>query len=182
MKTKKRKLEGKTDYRQREKLLKAGERRVVIRKSDKYIRAQVIEYKPKGDETLVDTKSLKLKEYGWEGGFNNIPASYLTGFLTGKKAKQKGIEKCVPDLGMKKPSGGSKIYACLKGFIDASIKVPHSKEVFPSEERIKGQHIAEYGKKLKENNPEKLKEVFKRTDPLKIPKLFEKVKSKIEGE
>lgn len=182
MKAKKRKLRGKTDYRRRKKLLKSGEKRVVVRKSDKYIRAQVVEHSPKGDKTLVDTKSFKLKEHGWKGNFNNVPASYLTGFLTGKKAKKKGIKKCIPDLGMKRPSKGSRIYACLKGFIDASIKVPHSKVAFPSKKRIKGQHIAEYGRKLKEDNPKKFKEIFKKTDPLKIPKLFEKVKSKLEGE
>lgn len=82
---------------------------------------------------------------------------------------------------MKKPTPGSRIYACLEGFIDASVSVPHSKKVFPSKERIQGEHIEEYGKKLEEGagRPENF---FIKENPLKVLELFEKVKTKIEGE
>lgn len=178
---KKREREEKTDYRQRKRLLSSKKKRVVIRKSNQYIRIQVIEHKPEGDETLVDIKSFRLKDYEWKGSFTNLPACYLTGFLAGKKAKAQGIEECIADLGMKKPTPGSRIYACLEGFIDASVSVPHSKKVFPSKERIQGEHIEEYGKKLEEGagRPENF---FIKENPLKVPELFEKVKTKIEGE
>lgn len=176
---KKRRREGKTDFGRRKEFLKSGKKRLVIRKSNKKIRAQIIESNKEGDKTLVDVTSKELREYGWEGNFNNIPAAYLTGLLLGKKAKGKEIEECIPDLGMKKPTPNSRLYACMKGVIDASVAVPHSKRVFPSEDRIKGKHIAEYGKKMKEEEPERFKEVFSRENPLKIPKMFEKVKGDI---
>lgn len=179
MKVKKKgKREEKTDYRKRKRLLDAEEKRIVIRKSGRYITAQVVEYHPEGDKTLVGAKSSELKEYGWKGNLNNIPASYLTGFLVGKRAKEKDIEKCIADLGMNKPTKGSRIYACLKGFIDASISVPHSEEIFPSEERIRGEHIVKYGKQLKEKG--EFEKIFRKENPLKIPELFEKVKEEIE--
>ena len=39
------------------------------------------------------------------------------------------------------PTKGSRIFASLKGILDAGIDIPHNEEVLPSEERIKGEHI-----------------------------------------
>lgn len=95
---KKREREEKTDYRQRKRLLSSKKKRVVIRKSNQYIRIQVIEHKPEGDETLVDIKSFRLKDYEWKGSFTNLPACYLTGFLAGKRPKPKALKSVLPIL------------------------------------------------------------------------------------
>ena len=36
------------------------------------------------------------------------------------------------------------MYAALKGVIDSGMTVPHDPIVFPSDERIKGEHIATF--------------------------------------
>jgi len=41
---------------------------------------------------------------------------------------------------------GSRIFACLKGVVDAGISIPFSEDILPSKERISGQHIAQYRK------------------------------------
>jgi large subunit ribosomal protein L18 len=38
---------------------------------------------------------------------------------------------------------GSKIFAVLKGVLDAGIKCPHGEGMFPDEKRIHGKHIEE---------------------------------------
>jgi large subunit ribosomal protein L18 len=48
------------------------------------------------------------------------------------------------DIGLQASSVGSRVYAALKGIVDSGFDIPCSSEVFPSEERIRGKHIAEY--------------------------------------
>ena len=55
----------------------------------------------------------------------------------------KKIEEAILDLGLQTSTKGSRIYAALKGVLDAGINIPHSKEILPSEDRIKGKHISE---------------------------------------
>jgi large subunit ribosomal protein L18 len=78
---------------------------------------------------------------------------------------------------------GSKLYAVVKGALDAGIKVKVSKDKLPSEERIKGDHIVKFAKKIKENKESKQfsKYLKNNIDPEGIPKLFEDVKKKITG-
>jgi len=75
----------------------------------------------------------------------------------------------------------------LKGFIDAGIEVPHNPKISPPEERIKGEHIVEYAKKLKVENPEKYKLQFSKLlsrnfKPEDYVKHFEEIKKKISEE
>ncbi len=155
----KRAREGKTNYRKRLKLLISKKPRLVVRKSLKYIRAQIIEFDKKGDKTIASAFSKELKKFGWEHSFKNLPACYLTGLLIGKRAVEKGIKEAILDTGLHPSTKGSRIYACVKGALDAGLKVPISEEVLPSEERIRGEHI---GKGIQED--------------------FEKIKEKILGE
>ncbi len=150
----KRAREGKTNYRKRLKLLSSRKPRLVVRKSLKYIRAQIIEFDKKGDKTIASAFSKELKKFGWKHSFKNLPASYLTGLLIGKRAIEKGIKEAILDMGLHPSTKGSKIYACVKGALDAGLKVPVNEKVLPSEERIKGEHI---GKNLSEDF-EKIKE------------------------
>ncbi|RLG58710.1 MAG: 50S ribosomal protein L18, partial [Candidatus Hydrothermarchaeota archaeon] len=81
-----RRREGKTDYRKRLKLLLSGKPRIVVRKTLKHTIVQVIDFDIKGDRVLVSAHSNELKKYGWQANTGNLPASYLTGLLCGKKA------------------------------------------------------------------------------------------------
>jgi len=138
----KRRMERKTNYRKRLALIKSGKARLVIRKSLSNISVQLINFNPNGDQTVVSAVSTELKKFGWTKT-GNIPAAYLTGLLAGKKAKEKNVKEAVLDLGIQTSTKGSRIYAALKGVLDAGVNVPHSKDILPSEDRINGKHISE---------------------------------------
>ena len=139
---KRRRREGKTDYKLRLALLKSGKPRLVVRKSLKYITAQIIEYNEAGDRTIAAISSKLLRRFGWKFACDNIPAAYLTGLLIGKKAIEKKINEAILDAGLYSSTKGSRIYAVAKGAIDAGLSIPLSKDMLPSEDRIAGKHIA----------------------------------------
>jgi len=153
-----RKREGKTNYYKRKKLLLSKKPRLVVRKSNKYIRCQVITYDEKGDRTIVDVTSKTLSQVGVKA-LKNTRAAYLTGYLCGKKylSLRKKTE-CVLDIGLQRPVNGCKVYAALKGFIDAGANVPHDPKVFPSQERISA------------GKPEELEKIKQELDKLAITK------------
>ncbi len=136
-----RRREGKTDYRKRMNLLKSERPRAVIRRTARNIRVQLIEFAPKGDRVIASAEGFELKKHGWKVSASNTPAAYLTGYLAGVRAAKGGLETAVLDLGLHTPTKGSRFFASLKGLLDAGIDIPHSKEIFPSEERIRGEHI-----------------------------------------
>lgn len=137
-----RRIEGKTDYRKRLALLKSRTTRIVIRKSIKNTTIQFINYDEKGDSIVATATSKELiKKYNWNYSTSTTPAAYLTGLLAGKRAKEQGITECVLDIGRYVPVTGSKVFAGLKGVIDAGIDCPHNEEKIPSEERIMGEHL-----------------------------------------
>ena len=138
-----RRREGKTDYRKRLKLLLSGKPRVVVRESNKYIRIQLVLGDSPSDRTIISTISSELEGYGYEGGKCNISAAYLTGLLFGRKSKEAGFDEGILDIGLCTPTHGSKVYATLKGIIDSGMDIPYDSSVLPSDERLKGQHIAE---------------------------------------
>lgn len=138
-----RRREGKTDYRKRLALLKSGKTRVIVRKSNKSIMVQFADYHPEGDKIITSVNAKALKKYGWEYSLSNVPSAYLTGLLAGKKALKKGINEGILDIGLYSPRKGSRIFAALKGVVDAGIDVPYGEEILPSEERIYGKHINE---------------------------------------
>jgi large subunit ribosomal protein L18 len=162
----------------------SGKPRLVARSSINNIVAQVIQAKPRGDEVLVSAQSRELiAKYGWKAARGNLPAAYLTGLLCGLKAKSKGIEEAILDLGLNSPSKGARVFAVLKGFLDADVQVPHSEEKLPDEKRIEGEHIAQYAEGLS-SNPEVYQSKFSRylkqkVAPEKLPKHFAEVKKDI---
>ena len=129
-----RRKEQKTDYDQRLKLLKSGKPRAVVRLSNNHTRVHIAEYKTDGDENQAQTLSSELEEYGWEGHTGNLPAAYLTGFLAGKKAQ---VDEAILDLGLKEKKRGGKMFAALKGLIDAGVEIPAGEEIFPAKEESK---------------------------------------------
>ncbi len=146
-----RKREGRTDYKKRLSLLKSRKTRLVIRKTNTQILIQFTDYNPDGDQVKISLNSSSLKKEGWKGSFNNLPAAYLAGYKAGLLAKQKGIKEAVLDKGLQIHLKGSRIYACLKGVVDAGIKTPASPSIYPSEDRLKGKHISDdYEKKIED--------------------------------
>ncbi len=138
-----RRREGKTDYRKRLKLLKGGTPRAVFRRSLRNVIVQIVIYDPHGDKTVASAFSKELGKYGWGTASSNLPAAYLTGLLAGKRARAKGIETAVLDIGLSSPSKGSRVFACLKGLLDAGLHIPHDEEVIPSTDRLEGKHLGE---------------------------------------
>ncbi|MBU2496891.1 MAG: 50S ribosomal protein L18 [Nanoarchaeota archaeon] len=153
-----RRREGKTDYKARLKLLSSSLPRLIIRKSNKYIVAQLIESKEAQDYIICSVNSKELSKYGWNNSKKNVPASYLTCFLLVKKCKGK-VKKAILDAGLYRSTTGSRIYACLKGAVDAGLQIPYSEEIIPKEERIKGMHINEKIVKDFEQVKQKISEI-----------------------
>ncbi len=183
----KRRLEKRTDYKQRLALLKSSLPRLVVRRSLKNFRVQVISYDIKGDNVIAETCSKELRKYGWKGHCGNMSAAYLTGLLAGAKAKKAGIDKAITDIGMQISARGASLYAVVAGARDAGISIPLGKESVPSRDRISGKHIADYAAKLKKDNSSEYKKHFSnyiksQVEPEKITAHFEEVKSKITNE
>lgn len=145
-----RRREVRTNYHQRLRLLKSGKPRLVARKSNKHIRAQLVSTGANGDHTAASAHSSDLGEFGWEAPTSNLPAAYLTGFLAGKRALAEGLEEAVLDIGLNTATPGNKVFAIQEGAIDAGLEIPHSESVFADWGRTRGEHIAEYAESLDE--------------------------------
>lgn len=141
-----RKREGKTNYKKRIAYLTSDVPRLVIRRSLKNITAQIIQYEPQGDRVLAAATSEHIKKLGWKYSGNSIPACYLVGFLAGKKSKDAKINEANLDIGLYAPVKGSRLFAALKGALDAGLKVNHDVSVLPNPDRLKGKHIVAHRK------------------------------------
>lgn len=156
MKTlKRRKLEGKTDYAKRLKLLKSNSPRLVFRKTNKYIIAQYVTSRQAQDKIEIGITSKKLKEFGWpdefSGSLKSIPAAYLTGLVMGREINKKRLKTPIVDFGMTRVISKNRGYAFLKGIVDAGVKIKCDEEQFPEGERLSGKHLKEdFSKKFEE--------------------------------
>src|SRR3989344_2069438 len=181
----KRRVEGKTDYRNRLGLLKSGKPRFVVRKSSRSIICQIIMYSPDGDKVVASAHSNELVKLGWKLDKKNTMSAYLVGFLLGKKALKKGVKEAVVDLGVYESTKGARVYAAAKGAADAGLNIPLGRDIVPSEDRIRGKHIEEYAQKLKKDKAllEKLFSQYIRAgvDPAHVSAYFDEMKKKIEG-
>lgn len=137
-----------TNYHKRLKLITSGKPRFVVRISNKYITCQVIKYKADGDITLSTFNSKKLADYGFKSG-KNLQAAYLAGLVAGLKSLKAGAKSAVLDTGLKTSVKNSRIYACLKGFIEAGVKVPHGEKVLPDDKLLKKDELDKYVKKIR---------------------------------
>jgi len=138
-----RKREGRTNYKKRLTLLISGTHRIVIRKTNKNMIVQVVDYAEKGDKVVVTASSIELKKHGWIHATGNLPAAYLTGMLAARKSLKSNVKVAIVDLGLQIPSKGSRLFAAVKGAIDAGLDVKCSDEAFPKDERIRGAHISD---------------------------------------
>ncbi|MDO5835929.1 MAG: 50S ribosomal protein L18 [Methanobacterium sp.] len=176
----KRRREGKTDYGARLKLIGLDKHRLVVRVTGNHTIAQIIDVQMEGDETLVSAHSQEIKNMGWLASGKNTSAAYLTGYLCGKKAIKEGIEGAVLDMGLTTSIKGSRIYAVLKGAIDAGLDVPHNDVILPSEDRITGEHIAQYAQSLEKAEMEKKfsQYIQRGLNPQELPDHFQSIKEK----
>ena len=93
-----------------------------------------------GDQVLASAHSRYLLSKGWKGSRKSIPASYLTGYLAGKKAISNGVKEAILYSGTRKYT--QRMAAALKGTIDAGLNVAADSETFPPQERINGEHLS----------------------------------------
>jgi len=179
-----RRREGKTDYRSRRALVLTKLPRLVARRTVKHIIVQIVKAETTGDQVVVSAHSRELtKTYGWKSGCGNVPAAYLTGLLCGFRAATRGVKNAVLDLGLQSPSRGARVFAALKGVLDAGVMVPHSESMLPDESRISGQHVVDYATKLS-SNPEAYQKKFSKhlsrgLRPEQLSEHFSLVKEKI---
>ncbi|RLE43616.1 50S ribosomal protein L18 [Candidatus Woesearchaeota archaeon] len=171
----KRKREHKTNYYKRLKLLKGRRTRLVVRVFSRSILGQFVDYAPKGDKVIVGVNSISLRDLGWQYNCCNLPSAYLAGLMLGKKGLEKGVKDAILDMGFHRSVPGSRVFAFVKGVIDAGVSVPISEEMLPKDSRLRGEHIAGYLKSA----PKAQFTRYKKLKKMDIVKDFETVKGKI---
>ncbi|MCS7117340.1 MAG: 50S ribosomal protein L18 [Thaumarchaeota archaeon] len=176
-----RRRSGTTDYRKRYRMVRSGRPRLVVRRTGTHFIVQLVEPKAGGDRTILTVNSGVLRRYGWKAGLKNTPAAYLTGYLAGALARSKGYSEAIADIGMRTPSKGARVFAVMKGAIDAGLSIPTSEDVLPDESRIRGEVLSEYVSSLGEQGVERFSasdlEVLR-----DLPSHFEEVLRRIKAE
>lgn len=94
-------VEGKTDYRQRHKLItqdknkyKSPKYRFCVRFTNKYVLCQVISAEIQGDIVMCSAHSKELVKHGLPAGLKNYCAAYCTGLLLARRLlKQLGMDE-----------------------------------------------------------------------------------------
>ncbi|MBM3247179.1 50S ribosomal protein L18 [Candidatus Pacearchaeota archaeon] len=133
-----RRLEAKTNYTKRKRLLEGRKPRIVIRKTNRYIIIQYVESKAAQDSVKLTVTSKELLSKGWPeskaGSLKSLGAAYLTGLLFGKEASK--LKPGILDSGLIRSTNGSRIYAAVKGIKDSGLNMPCGEKVFPAQERI----------------------------------------------
>ena len=132
---------------------------------------------------MASAHSSELKILGWKAACGNMPAAYLTGLLIGKRAKEKGVDNAILDIGLSARGPGSRIFAAAKGALNAGLTIPIDKKALPADDRIHGNHIATYSKSFS-NEPETYKRKFatylkNKLKPEEVERNFTEVEAKI---
>jgi large subunit ribosomal protein L18 len=134
-----RRLEAKTNYTKRKKLLEGRKPRIVVRKTNRYLIIEYIESQAAQDNIKVNITSKELLKYGWPkeniGSLKSLGAAYLTGILFGKKIGK--MSPAILDTGLIRSTKGSRVYSVAKGIKDSGFDIPCGEKVFPEESRIK---------------------------------------------
>ena len=174
--------------------------RLVVRMTNTTIICQIVHTTTQGDHVFCSAYSRELPRYGIKHGLKNWAAAYATGLLCARRAlvklglddKFKGVEeadgeyvlteqgdaeqrpfKVALDVGLRRTSTGSRVFAAMKGASDGGIFVPHSEKRFPGydieskeldaevlRKYIFGGHVAEYMEVLEEDDDEKYAKQF----------------------
>lgn len=96
-----RRRQGKTDYRQRHKLITQDKNkygspkyRLVVRFSNRYVLCQIVYAELNGDKVLCAASSRELEKHGLTVGLKNYAATYCTGLLVARRLlHQLGLEE-----------------------------------------------------------------------------------------
>ena len=131
--------EEKTNYKKRGTMLMGKRDFITINITNENTQVQVLKPEMTGDKVIASAHSRYLLEKDWKGSRKNVPAAYLTGYLAGKKALANGAKDAILYTGTRKYT--QRMAAALKGVVDAGVAVPADEETFPSEERLKGDHL-----------------------------------------
>jgi len=174
--------------------------RLVVRFTNTDVIVQIIFAKLEGDYVLTAAYSHELRNYGIKVGLTNWAAAYATGLLAARRVLVKlGLDdkyigvtepdgtvatieelddaprpfKAFLDVGLKRTSTGSKVFAALKGASDGGIFIPHGENRFPGynvesksldpeilRKYIYGGHVADYMRILNDDDEDKFKRQF----------------------
>merc|ERR1711992_59081 len=168
--------------------------RLVVRFSNKNITCQVVYSTLTHDVVVASAYSKELPDFGLNFGLTNYAAAYCTGLLIARRIltklgladAYKGLAEasgeyylveedeegprpffCLLDVGLKRTSTGSKVFAALKGALDGGLDIPHSEKRYvgydPESKELDedtlrkyifGGHVADYMTQMKEEDPE----------------------------
>ncbi len=131
--------EEKTNYKKRGTMLMGKRDFITVNITNENTQVQILKPGMTGDKVIASAHSRYLLEKGWKGSRKSVPAAYLTGYLAGKKALGQGAKDAILYTGTRKYT--QRMAAALKGIIDAGVQVPASKETFPPDDRINGEHL-----------------------------------------
>merc|ERR1712164_141219 len=179
--------------------------RFVVRFTNKDIICQVVSSKIKGDICHAAAYAHELPRYGLKVGLTNYSAAYCVGLLCARRLLTKygladsfagtaevtaeyedsyvhgndeegpNVFHALLDVGLKRTTLGSKIFAAMKGAFDGGLEIPHNEKKFygydPDEkeydaeanrERILGGHVSSYMESLEEEQPDEYATKFSR--------------------
>lgn len=176
--------------------------RLVVRFTNKDTICQVVYSKIQGDFVLAAAYGHELTRFGLPVGHTNYAAAYATGLLVARRVLKKlGLDtkyvgntdingndysvkpiegdrrpfKCFLDVGLRKTSTGSKVFAAMKGATDGGLHIPHSVTRFVGYDTeakklkadvlrkyIFGGHVANHMSELQEEDPESYQTLFSR--------------------
>ena len=131
--------ENKTNYKKRSRMLMGRQDFVTVQVTNENTQVQIHKPEMSGDRVVASAHSRFLPTKGWKGSRKSVPASYLTGYLAGKKAVRNGATRAIMYTGTRRYT--ERISAALKGVVDAGLDVPADAEAFPAEGRINGDHL-----------------------------------------
>jgi len=176
--------------------------RFVIRFTNKDTICQIIYSKIQGDFTLAAAYGHELTRYGLPVGHTNYASAYATGLLLARRVLKKlkldtkyvgnkninGEDylvtpidgesrpfKCFLDVGLRRTSTGSKVFAAMKGATDGGLNIPHSVSRFVGYDTegkklkadilrkyIFGGHVAAHMAELEDDDPESYQSHYSR--------------------
>jgi len=104
----------------------------------------LVTWAAEGDKVALNVTGNDLvKKFSWPDNMSkkSVSASYLVGYALGKAALAAGHEDAVLDIGLAASTPGGRVFAALRGMVEAGLNVPHSEEILPDDDRINGAHI-----------------------------------------
>jgi large subunit ribosomal protein L18 len=166
-------------------MVSSGRPRFIVRLTNRRAIVQIALAETTGDKVLAAADSFELGQYGWKASGKSTPAAYLTGLLAGKRAKQAGVTAAILDMGLRTKSKGSRVFAALKGAVDAGLNIPHENKILPEDKRISGEHVAEFAKKLQPSSEAYRKQFSayfsRKVKPEEVPEMFAAVVKALEA-